>query len=99
MAGLAGRHESAGLPPATGLRNPHLQSVLASHRLRRWLQRERWRALEHAAQPVLLDCGHDVRLQGFHNPSRDGRDRGLVVLLHGWEGSAAPPTWSMPRWR
>lgn len=75
------------LPPR-GLRNPHLQSVLASHRLRRWLQRERLQALERQAEPVIVDGGRDVRLQGFHNPAPDQRPRGLVVLLHGWEGSA-----------
>jgi hypothetical protein len=35
----------------------------------------------------VLDCGAGVRLQGFLTRSR-GTERGLVVLLHGWEGSA-----------
>ncbi|MCK9489538.1 MAG: alpha/beta fold hydrolase [Xanthomonadales bacterium] len=75
--------------PPRGLRNPHLQSVLASHRLRRWLQRARLLELERAAESVIVDCGQGVRLQGFHNPAANGRPRGLVVLLHGWEGSAS----------
>ena len=35
----------------------------------------------------IVDCGDGIRLQGFL--SRPGRsEAGLVVLLHGWEGSA-----------
>lgn len=38
------------------------------------------------ARPEILDCG-DARLLGFYSPG-PGPSRGLVVLLHGWEGSA-----------
>jgi predicted alpha/beta-fold hydrolase len=38
----------------------------------------------------VLDCGDGVRLQGFLSPSPTA-ERGLVVLLHGWEGSAHSP--------
>lgn len=79
---------AADFRPPRALRNPHVQSVLASTGPRRW------RALfgnrfDRAATTQVLDCGDGVRLQGFHNaqsvlPSA----RGLVVLLHGWEGSA-----------
>lgn len=39
------------------------------------------------AQEHLVDCGRGVRLQGYYSPQA-GADtcRGLVVLLHGWEG-------------
>jgi predicted alpha/beta-fold hydrolase len=37
--------------------------------------------------PEVVDCGAGVRLLGYYSPSLHGR-RGLVVLLHGWEGSA-----------
>ena len=47
-------------------------------------------------QPLLLDAGHDhtgadpdqpVRLHGYYNASRTpGAPRGLVMILHGWEG-------------
>lgn len=39
-----------------------------------------------AAEHV-LDCGDGVRLMGVHSAQGD-RPRPLVVLLHGWEGSA-----------
>ncbi len=74
--------------PPRGLRSPHLQSVLASHRLRRWLHRVRLQELERQSEPVVVDCGQGVSLQGFHTPAADQPPRGLVVLLHGWEGSA-----------
>lgn len=74
-------------PPAL-LRNPHVQSFLASSRLRR-LTGERKRAtLETRAVEHILDCGDNVRLQGFHTAQQAlSEPRGLVVLLHGWEGS------------
>jgi len=75
--------------PPRGLRNPHVQSVLASSFLRRWLRRGPRRLLERSATEHILDCGHGVRLQGFHSRQNvTARSRALVVLLHGWEGSA-----------
>lgn len=74
--------------PPRLLRNPHLQSVLASSGLRAVLARRRRNRLEAAAEEHLLDCGDGVRLQGFltRQQARD-EARGLAVLLHGWEGS------------
>ncbi|MEO7433781.1 MAG: alpha/beta fold hydrolase [Dokdonella sp.] len=75
--------------PPRILRNPHVQSVLASSGLRRWLGGRRRAAIERAATEHLLDCGDGVRLQGFLNRQQvRGQARGLIVLLHGWEGSA-----------
>jgi predicted alpha/beta-fold hydrolase len=69
------------------LRNPHLQSALSSLPMRRagaLLALERSGAVtnEH-----IVDAGEGVRLLGLHSavPGRDAR--GLVFLLHGWEGS------------
>lgn len=49
-------------------------------------------------QPILLDAGHDhteadpsrpVRMIGYYNPPvSPGAHRGLVLLIHGWEGSS-----------
>lgn len=79
---------AADFTPPRVLRNPHLQSVLASTGPRRW-RALFGNPLDAGAVEHVLDCGDGVRLQGFHNaqtvlPS----PRGLVVLLHGWEGSA-----------
>lgn len=73
--------------PAPLLTNPHLQSILSSHWLRRWLRKREAEDLERDSQHVILDCGDGVRLQGWYTPARH-EPAGLVVLLHGWEGSA-----------
>jgi predicted alpha/beta-fold hydrolase len=77
--------------PPYWLRNTHLQSILPSLPLRR-------AGIERGAAPLLetsvehiLDCGGGVRLMGLHSAQlRRGRApaRQLVVLHHGWEGSA-----------
>ena len=76
-----------GFYPISVLRNPHLQSILASSKLRRWVVSPWARPMLAAAQEHLLDCGRGVRLQGYYSPqARADTGRGLVVLLHGWEG-------------
>lgn len=77
-------------PPAW-LRGRHLQSILPSFPGRRALIERRTRPLRRAAMEQLIDCGAGVRLQGFlsRSPRCDEHRRPqLVVLLHGWEGSA-----------
>jgi uncharacterized protein len=79
---------AADFKPRWLLRNPHVQSVLASSGLRRRLALRR-SDLEARTTEHILDCGDGVRLQGFHTPQRARSEaRGLVVILHGWEGSA-----------
>ncbi|MEO5624779.1 MAG: alpha/beta fold hydrolase [Dokdonella sp.] len=80
---------AADFHPSRGLRNPHVQSVLASSGLRRWFARDRSVAIERDAVQYILDCGDGVRLQAFHSAQRRfDAALGLVVLLHGWEGSS-----------
>jgi hypothetical protein len=70
------------------LANAHVQSLLASSGLRRAAARLRFPGLHEASSEQILDCGEGVRLQGFHSvQSVLPQARGLVVLLHGWEGS------------
>lgn len=71
-----------------GLRNAHVQTVLASSFARRALVRWRARELRRRARDVLLDAGDGVRLAGRYSAQdRLPKPRGLAVLLHGWEGS------------
>jgi len=86
---LAGHPITAKFAPPRWLRNAHLQSVLPSLKWRRVFLRARTRALRDVAREQILDCGDGVRLMGLHSShtSNDGT-RPLVVLLHGWEGSA-----------
>ena len=69
------------------LAHTHIQSVLSSSALRRRRVQSKAREFLNKSQPWLLDGGDGVVLQGFFNPHP--KRRGLVVLLHGWEGSAA----------
>ncbi|MEW5734878.1 MAG: alpha/beta fold hydrolase [Thermodesulfobacteriota bacterium] len=73
-------------PPAL-LRNRHLQSVLASLKLRRPFVRRRAKAMLAHSRPIVLCCGGDVRLMGIYSENGQ-KGRGLAVLIHGWEGSA-----------
>lgn len=77
--------------PPRWLRNRHVQSVLPSLPLRRPAAARAARELVSASRPLLLDCGQDVHLLGLHATQEDlGRppSRRLLVLHHGWEGSA-----------
>ena len=74
--------------PRGWLRSAHVQSVLSSSPLRR-------RQLQHARQQLqlrseehILSCGDGIRLLGLYTPAPRQPAHGLVVLLHGWEGSA-----------
>ncbi|HEV8694796.1 MAG TPA: alpha/beta fold hydrolase [Lysobacter sp.] len=74
--------------PPRWLRNAHVQSVLGSSMLRRRYG-ERSLATSGAVTTAhLIDGGDGVRLQGLHSVMPDLESRGLVLLLHGWEGSA-----------
>lgn len=73
--------------PPSGLRNPHLQSVLRSSAIAQWRIARRARALLQAEQAWTMDGGQGVRLQGFFSAAPTP-SKGVVVLLHGWEGSA-----------
>ena len=74
--------------PPRWLRNPHLQSALSSMPMRRVgglraLARTRAQTTEH-----IVDAGDGVRLFGLHSAVPGREPKGLVLLLHGWEGSA-----------
>jgi predicted alpha/beta-fold hydrolase len=69
------------------LRNPHLQSALSSMPMRkagglRALERTGAHTDEH-----IVDAGDGIRLFGLHTRIEGREPRGLVLLLHGWEGS------------
>lgn len=70
--------------PAFPLRNPHLQTILASLKLRARGENP----VRAYAEEMLVDAGGGVRLLGFRSAQPRGRSRGLVILLHGWEGSS-----------
>jgi predicted alpha/beta-fold hydrolase len=81
-------HVAPQFDPPVGLRHRHVQSLLAGWPWRqRWL-RQRAARLLAASRDEIVDCGDGVRLLG-HYSAQVGASRGLAILLHGWEGSAA----------
>ncbi len=53
---------------------------------RKWLVTKRFARHKLAQHEMILDCGNDVRLQGFYNVAGDQRSSTLVIMIHGWEG-------------
>lgn len=73
--------------PPRWLANPHVQSLLATTRIRRALIDSA--ALRAASQWLTLDCGAGVRLLAAYAPQADAdAATPVVVLIHGWEGSS-----------
>lgn len=80
--------QTADFRPAGILKNPHLQSVLASTPPRTSRVRSQAAGFRAATRDVVVDCGDGVRLLG-HLTRPPGESNGrMVVMLHGWEGSA-----------
>jgi len=69
--------------PPFYLRSAFAQTLLASSKIRKWGKDP----MLGSAREVLLNPIDDVRLQGFYSPRTDGEAKGVVMLLHGWEGS------------
>jgi uncharacterized protein len=70
-------------PTPFWLRNGHLQTFLASSGLRA----RGANPMREAARDVILEAGGGIRLLGSHSRHPATVPKGLVVLLHGWEGS------------
>lgn len=78
-------------PTPRWLSNPHIQSILPSLKLRKPWLKHRARRLLAASVDHILDCGDGVRLLAHYSSQQAaGRmpAKELVILLHGWEGSA-----------
>ena len=69
--------------PPWYLRNAHLQTILASSPFRAWGKNQ----MSTAAREMIIKTPEGVRLQGYFSARESQRARGLVILLHGWEGS------------
>lgn len=81
----------ASFTPPSWWSNAHVQSILPSLRIRKPAIARRAASLLRASDTQVIDCGNDVRLLGHlsRRPADDAATpRDLVVLLHGWEGSA-----------
>ena len=65
-------------------RNPHLQSMAATSPVRNVGRNP----MEDAARETIVDGGDGVRLLGYHSNQPHRKSRGLIILIHGWEGSS-----------
>ncbi len=73
--------------PPPLLRNPHVQTLAGSGWPRNWLLKRHTTRLSAEAEDVILECSDGVKLHGLYN-ANPHPERGLAILLHGWEGSA-----------
>lgn len=70
--------------PARWAQNPHLQTIFGSLRLRVLGANE----MIDASAETIVDAGDGARLLGYHAHQPGRQPKGLIILLHGWEGSA-----------
>lgn len=73
--------------PARHVRNHFIQSTLASLSLRRWFIRLRHRQFFKRQQYQQIKTSH-ATLDGYLNKHQFRTSKGLITLIHGWEGSA-----------
>ena len=73
-----------GYQPPVLLKNPHLQTILASSKIR-ILGANPMRA---AADEQIIETTGGIKLLGYHSAQKNRQPKGLAVLLSGWEGSA-----------
>ena len=78
---------TGGFAPPPGIRHRHVQTMLSNMPLHALVRRGRAKALLNASREEIVECGDGVRLMGFMS-ARPSTARGLVILMHGWEGSA-----------
>lgn len=70
--------------PPLLLKNAHVQTILASSRLRTLGPN----TMREVAREEIIETAAGVKLLGYHSVQNDSRAKGLAILLHGWEGSA-----------
>ena len=69
--------------PPLFLRNAHVQTVLASSKIRTLGAN----TMQDVARQKIIETAEGIRLLGYYSVQDDGRAKGLAILLHGWEGS------------
>ena len=70
--------------PAVWARSPHIQTIFGSLGLRAAGKNE----MAVVAREVITDAGNGSRLLGYHSRQPVRSPRGLIILIHGWEGSS-----------
>ena len=72
-------------PP--GFRNGHISTILGNHGPRKWHVNWLSRPLRQQSQSLILNCREGIQLHGEYT-ANENPHRGLVILIHGWEGCA-----------
>ncbi len=70
------------------LANTHVQTLLSSSGYRRKKISAQAKQLLSASQKWILDGGDGIRLLAYFSAQTSRQSRGMVVLIHGWEGSS-----------
>jgi predicted alpha/beta-fold hydrolase len=70
--------------PPTYLKPAMVQSLLASLKIRTWGRK----TLLRREKKVILTTHEGIKLLGLYSPQSEKNNRGLAILLHGWEGSS-----------
>jgi len=70
--------------PSVCLRNAYAQTFLASAKFRAWGKND----MASTEKSIIIHTTDGVRLLGYHSRHFPVSGKGLVVLLHGWEGSS-----------
>ncbi len=76
--------DTDGFSPRPWARSAHLQTVFASLKYRLKGRNE----MAECAREVILDGAGGSRLLGYLSRRAPGTAKGLVLLIHGWEGSS-----------
>ena len=70
--------------PKPWARNPHIQTILGSMKFR---LTGKTPTIDNSRE-MTIDAGDGIRLLGYYSPQSFLPPRGLVTLIHGWEGSS-----------
>lgn len=76
-------HTTPFQPPAY-LKPAMIQTLLASLKIRTWGKKN---VLRHEKK-VILTTHEGIKLLGLYSPQSKENNKGLAILLHGWEGSS-----------
>ncbi len=74
--------------PPFGLSNRHIQTIFSSVGPRRRRVRSEFLQHKNNEQAMILNCHDGIRLTGMFNQADPIPSSKLVILIHGWEGSA-----------
>ncbi len=70
--------------PNPWVRNPHLQTILGSLKIRS----KNLPPISGFTREMIIEGGEGVRLLGYLSSQPSKHKKGLVLLIHGWEGSS-----------